>query len=109
MLHPDLGLSCDPFSVWQIDTDEIREVQGIYAAHLAGAEGTEQYGRVLGLLWKKLGGASRLASLVREYAKLRWNEERAASRDEIRLVGASFRGPGASNPAARTSAALSVR
>lgn len=70
MLHPDLGPSRDPLASWQVDTDEIRDVIGLYSRHVAGVEGSEQLAVRLGLLWKKLGGASRLLRLVWEYAEM---------------------------------------
>jgi hypothetical protein len=73
VLHPDLGAgpARDPLASWQVDTDELRDVEELYTRHLAGVKEPELLSRRFGLLWKKLGSTPRLARLVWEYSELR--------------------------------------
>ena len=82
MLHPDLGAgpSRDPLASWQVDTDELRDVEELYTRHLADVKEPEVLSRRLGLLWKKLGVTPRLARLVWEYAELQRRQAAAAKK-----------------------------
>ncbi len=77
MLHPALGSSLDPVASWQVDTQEITVVVGLYDRQLSDVSDPQQMAKRLGLLWKKLAPATRLASLLVEYTRLQL--ENAAS------------------------------
>jgi hypothetical protein len=89
MLHPNLGVSRNPWETWQVDTDEIATVACLYAHHLSGVEEPEQVARRLGMLWKKLCGAPRLAGLVLQFAQMRMSD-RSVSRAHRDVVGWRF-------------------
>jgi hypothetical protein len=94
MLHPGLGSSLDPLDSWQVDTQEIDDVAGLYARQLSDARGPEQLARRLGLLWKKLAGVPRLARLIVDYAQFQLQAAASPSEAvrlrEPRLVGRVF-------------------
>ena len=71
MLHPGLGSPLDPLASWQVDTQEIGDVVGLYERHLSDESDPVQFTRRLGMLWKKLGTTPRLARLIVDYAYLR--------------------------------------
>jgi hypothetical protein len=70
MLHPSLGSPPDPVPTWQVDTQEIGDLAVLYARRLAGERDPDQLARRLGVLWKKLAAAPRLASLIVGFAQL---------------------------------------
>ena len=107
MLHPGLGSSRDPLASWQVDTQEIDTVVMLYERHLSDASDPERLTMRLGLLWKKLATAPRLARLIVDYAHFRLQaigrSSKAGQRGGPRLVGrvlAAFRQP-TSRPDAR--------
>jgi hypothetical protein len=91
MLHPGIGSSRDPLASWQVDTQEIDTVVGLYERHLSDASDSERLTMRLGLLWKKLGTAPRLARLIVDYTHWRLQaigrSSEAGRRGGPRLVG----------------------
>ncbi len=80
----------NPYSVWQIDTDEVGDVESVFAYHLAGIKNPDTFSDRLGMLWKKLGGAPRLAHLLGVYVEMKVGRKRAANealeRGEVRFL-----------------------
>lgn len=71
LLHPNLGNPPGALDTFQVDTDEIDELLRLYSLHFTGKEQPELAAKRLGLVWKKLAGAPRLARLLLMYADLR--------------------------------------
>ncbi len=71
MLHPNLGNPPGTLDTFQVDTDEIDEVVRLYSRRFSGREHPELVAERLGLVWKKLAGAPRLARLLLMYSDLR--------------------------------------
>ena len=95
MLHPGLGSSDDPLTAWQMDTVEADAVIGLDERHLSDAGDPEPFSRRLGMLWKKLATAPRLALLIVDYANLRLQSDephrRVGPRWVDRVLGALSR------------------
>ena len=94
MLHPGLGSSLDPLASWQVDTQEIDDVVGLYDRNLSDAGDPDRLARRLGVLWKKLATAPRLARLLVDYVNLHpraaESPNEAGGLDAPLLVGPAF-------------------